>query len=186
MKPKKDQNQIEPTNQNQFSRTVRKKKLFPFIFTFIIAFAFWIILSGKFDPFHISLGIIACAIVAFVSGDLLIASTNTKSMPRQWLGFIRYLPWILYQVFLANIHVLKLVFHPRMMTLIDPKIIRFKSCLNNEMALFIFANSITLTPGTITVSVSMDGDFRVHAIDKASSEPLPGKMEAKVARIFSK
>ena len=46
------------------------------------------------------------------------------------------------------------------------------------------ANSITLTPGTITVSANSDGVFRVHAIDKASAEALPGKMLDKVTKVF--
>jgi len=86
----------------------------------------------------------------------------------------------------ANLHVTYLVFHPRMMDLIDPRIIKFRSKLKSDMALVTFANSITLTPGTITVDVSLDGDFKVHAIDKASGEPLPGEMEARIAKAFGK
>ena len=77
-----------------------------------------------------------------------------------------------------------LVFHPRMMELIDPRIIKFRSKLGSDLALVTFANSITLTPGTITVDVSIDGDFKVHAIDKASGDPLPGEMEARVSKAF--
>jgi len=71
-----------------------------------------------------------------------------------------------------------------MMELIDPRIIKFRSRLKSDLALVTFANSITLTPGTITVYISLDGDFKVHAIDKASGEPLPGEMEARIARAF--
>ena len=52
------------------------------------------------------------------------------------------------------------------------------------MPLFIFGNSITLTPGTITIFVNVFGTYTVHAIDKLSAEALPGKMEKKVERIF--
>jgi len=52
------------------------------------------------------------------------------------------------------------------------------------MSLVTFANSITLTPGTITVYVSIDGDFKVHAIDKASGDPLPGDMEEQIGKAF--
>jgi multicomponent Na+:H+ antiporter subunit E len=71
-----------------------------------------------------------------------------------------------------------------MLDLIDPEIIRFKSKLNQDLSLVTFANSITLTPGTITVYVTMDGVFSVHAIDKKSSEGLPGEMEERIARAF--
>jgi multicomponent Na+:H+ antiporter subunit E len=102
-----------------------------------------------------------------------------------WLRFLQYIPWLLYQVFLANIHLLYLTFHPKMMDLIDPEIIRFRSKLKSNISLLTFANSITLTPGTITVYVSVYGDFQVHAIDKPSGQSLPGEMEARVRRIFS-
>jgi len=95
-----------------------------------------------------------------------------------------YIPWLLYQVLMANLYILYLVFHPRMMERIDPRIIRFQSRLKNELPLVIFANSITLTPGTITVYVSVDGAFQVHAIDRKSGEPLPGEMEARISRAF--
>jgi multicomponent Na+:H+ antiporter subunit E len=142
------------------------------------------VLSGKFDPFHLSLGVVSCFIVAWSSGDLLFADTGLKRLPGVWIRFIPYVPWLLYQIFVANIHVMKLVFHPRMMDLIDPKIIRFKSRLTSNMALFVLANSITLTPGTITVFVSVMGNFTVHVIDKPSGNALPGEMEERVARVF--
>lgn len=77
-----------------------------------------------------------------------------------------------------------LVFHPRMLELIDPRIMRFKSRLKKPMSLFIFANSITLTPGTVTVYVSINGEFTVHVIDEQSGTALPGEMEERVARLM--
>jgi multicomponent Na+:H+ antiporter subunit E len=147
-------------------------------------FGVWILLSGRFDAFHLILGLISCAIVATLSSDLLFTSSNSRGLLRQWVRFVRYIPWLLFQIIKANLYVTYLVFHPRMMELIAPRIIKFRSKLKNDVALVTFANSITLTPGTITVSVSMDGDFKVHAIDEASGEPLPGEMEARIARAF--
>ena len=79
---------------------------------------------------------------------------------------------------------MRLVLHPKMMELIDPKIITFKSRLKSDMSLVTFANSITLTPGTITVYVSVYGRFSVHIIDQASGQSLPGEMEERIARAF--
>ena len=162
----------------------KTKKVVPFSLTFLICFATWIVLSGRFDFFHIGLGVIACGIVAFLSDTILISRRGLALLPRQWLGFIAYVPWLLYQVFLANLHVMYLVFHPRMIELIDPRIMRFKSRLKKPMSLFIFANSITLTPGTITVYVSINGDYTVHVIDEQSGTALPGEMEERVARLM--
>lgn len=162
----------------------RTKKVVPFSLTFLICFATWIVLSGRFDVFHIGLGVIACGIVAYLSDTILISRRGLTHLPRQWLGFIAYIPWLLYQVLLANLHVMYLVFHPRMIELIDPRIMRFKSTLKKPMSLFIFANSITLTPGTITVYVSINGDYTVHVIDEQSGTALPGEMEERVARLM--
>jgi multicomponent Na+:H+ antiporter subunit E len=167
------------------NRSPSRKRFGPYLVTFLIMFFLWILLSGKFDPFHLTLGVISCAIVSFFSGDLLFDSPRMKGFPRSWWRFLLYSPWLLYQIFLANLHVLFLTFHPKMLDLIDPQISRFRSKLRGDLALVTFANSITLTPGTITIYVSVDGDFSVHAIDQQSKQGLPGEMEIRIARAFS-
>ncbi|MGM0452422.1 MAG: Na+/H+ antiporter subunit E [Thermodesulfobacteriota bacterium] len=154
------------------------------VLTFLICFVTWIILSGRFDLFHLVLGVIASLIVALISADIMFAAARFRSLPRMWTGFVCYLPWLLFQILMANLHILYLVFHPRMKQKINPRIITFQSRLKGDMALLIFANSITLTPGTVTVHVSVLGKYTVHAIDEKSSQALPGTMEEKVEKIF--
>jgi len=159
-------------------------KTAPFLITFAALFGLWILLSGKFDFLHLALGLLSCALVSYISSDLLFPEGKPERLLLSMWRFLKYTPWLLYQIWLANLHLLYLTFHPRMLDLIDPHIIRFQSKLTKDLALVSFANSITLTPGTITVSVSVDGDFKIHAIDKVSAEALPGEMEARVARAF--
>ena len=166
------------------SKPGQKKSSTSFFLTFTILFIIWLILSGRFDLFHIGLGIVACTIVTLFSGDLLFSSPKIKELALLWPRFILYIPWLLYQVFLANLQVMYLVFHPRMIELLDPKIIEFRSRLKSDWSRVTFANSITLTPGTITVSVSIYGDFHVHAINRRFAESLPGEMETRVAKVF--
>lgn len=146
---------------------------------------FWMVFSGKFDAFHLSLGIGSSLIVAALSKDLLFPSKIKPGFIICWVRFAAYIPWLFYQIFLANLRVLYLVFHPRMMKLIDPKIIEFDSRLHSDISRTTFANSITLTPGTITINVSVLGKFTVHCIDEISGRSLPGNMEARIARVFS-
>lgn len=180
----KSPHELNKVNSSRRSRV--RKHLTPLLLTFFIMFALWIILSGKFDVFHLSLGVISSAIVAFFSADLLFGNQGIKviNLPASWIRFIRYVPWLLYQIFTANLYVLYLTFHPRMMELIDPRIIKFRSRLKGDLSKVTFANSITLTPGTITVYMTLDGIFSVHAIDKKSRQGLPGEMEKRIARAF--
>ena len=183
----------ESLEQRRNETTVRKNaanpepKLFgaAFFRTFCVLFALWVIFSGRFDLFHLTLGLISCTIVSVLCRDFLF----TKPAPAGnifflWLRLVGYIPWLLYQIFLANLHVLYLVLHPRMMDLIDPHIMRFDSRLKSDRARTTFANSITLTPGTITVDVNVLGRFNVHCIDTHSGEPLPGEMEERIAKVF--
>ncbi|MFP3980314.1 MAG: Na+/H+ antiporter subunit E [Desulfobacterales bacterium] len=154
------------------------------VLTFLVCFATWIVLSGRFDLFHLLLGVIASCIVSTISADILFPVHEFRQLPKMSARFILYLPWLLYKVFQANLNILYLTFHPRMHERIDPQIITFQSRVKGNMALLIFANSITLTPGTVTVHVSVLGKYTVHAIDGKSAEALPGRMEQKVEQIF--
>ena len=153
--------------------------------TFTLLFAFWIFLSGFFDLFHLALGIICSTIVAYASHDLLFTRTNLVTLEirhRAGWHFFLYLPWLFYQIYLANLHVVYLVWHPKMP--IDPKIIRFKTNWRGELVFVIMANSITLTPGTITLDIR-DGEFYVHALSKkVAADLLAGEMQDRVSKIY--
>ena len=154
-----------------------------YLIVFFILYLHWILWSGKFDAFHLSLGVISCALVTFMSHDLFLE--RKKLSPKiivESIRFIKYIPWLLYQIVLSNIHVASLVLSPGMP--IDPKIIRYKTKLKTDIALVTFANSITLTPGTITADIS-DGEYIVHALStKVADDLMTGEMEDKVAQIF--
>jgi len=140
-------------------------------------------MSGLFDLWHFGLGIVSCALVAYMSHDLLFENIRSKNRLREAFRFAAYVPWLLYQIYLANIYVVKLALHPNMRKLIEPHVVKFKTSLKDDFAKVAFANSITLTPGTITLLIEGD-DFYVHAIDQTVAESLPGDMEKRVGHIF--
>lgn len=154
-----------------------------FAITFIFLMLLWLVLSGKSDPLLLFLGLISSLLVAFISHDLLFPSFEAGYF-LQSLRFFAYIPWLILEILKANFHLLRLVFHPRMHDLIDPHIVSFKTGLSRDMSIVTLANSITLTPGTITVTVNSEGFFRVHALDRESSQALPGVMLEKVALVF--
>ena len=154
-----------------------------YILTFLILFLHWIIWSGMLDAFHLSLGVISCIIVTFMSHDFLFKRKRfTATLFAEGFRFFLYIPWLIYQIMLSNIHVAKLVLNPEMP--INPKMIRYKSKLKKELSLATFANSITLTPGTITADI-VDGEYYVHCLDqKVADDLMSGDMEKKVAHVF--
>jgi multicomponent Na+:H+ antiporter subunit E len=154
-----------------------------FIYTFLILAGFWILLSGKFDAFHLTLGALCCLLVSFISHDLLF---RQKKGPRKSgipVRFALFLPRLLGSIVVANFHVARLALHPRMRRLINPTIIRFNSKLKSDIAKVTLANSITLTPGTITVRI-LDDEFVVHALSEKAAAGLPESMEKPIAKVF--
>ncbi len=161
------------------------------IATFIILFGSWIILSGKFDLFHLALGLISCLIVAVISSDLLFNDRRKGFVERitESFRFFCYCFWLLYQILLANLHVIGIAISPtRMEKSLDPHIFTFTTSLKTDFAKFVLANSITLTPGTVTIRI--DGStFYVHAISHAAAGDLIGddsmsEMERRIAHVF--
>jgi multicomponent Na+:H+ antiporter subunit E len=149
--------------------------------TFVIMLAFWVLLSGMFDGFHLTLGIISCLLVSFFSHDLLFYGKPDKAWIKRLLGLLLYSPWLFYQICLASMEIAYIVLHPRMLEIMDPRLIRFRTRLKTNLSRFTFAQSITLTPGTITVNM-MENEFTVYALTKNAADKLPGEMEARVAK----
>lgn len=177
----------EPTPRRGWQRPLVRWAL-----EFALLFGLWLALSGNFDPVFLVFGAIFSVIVVAVTQDISLPSDPQRfvAMPEspRWLvatgvRFLLYLPWLLWQILLANVHVAYLVLHPRIP--IDPKLVRFHTHLETEPAQVLLAHSITLTPGTITVDIDTDGRFLVHALTPTSSEGLAqGAMQNKVGRVF--
>jgi len=148
--------------------------------TFVIMLIFWVIMSGMFDAFHFSLGVLCCLLIAFFSSDLLFPEQG-RPWVRELVGMILYLPWLVWQILIANFQVTCIILHPRMLEKIDPHLFRFKSKLTRPLAKVAMAQSITLTPGTITVNIHED-EFTVYALTSEAAESLPGEMEERIAR----
>lgn len=148
--------------------------------TFLIMLAFWVVMSGMFDAFHFSLGVLCCLLVAHFSSELLFPE-HGKPWVRELGGMVLYFPWLLKEILLANLQVAYIILHPNMLDKIDPHLFRFKSKLTRPLAKVAMAQSITLTPGTITVNIHED-EFTVYALTSAAAKSLPGEMEERVAR----
>lgn len=167
------------------SMSPRRYRIYTYIITFLLMFLTWVVLSGRFDSFHLSLGVISCALVSYMSRDLLFTSGRLQGLSTVSVKFIAYIPWLMWQIWLANVHVLKVALSPRMMECLEPHMIRLPTRLKSELSIVTLANSITLTPGTITVYASTDGKMMIHALDRTIGDvDSLHAMEERVAKVF--
>ncbi len=152
-----------------------------FLLTAIIMFIFWISLSGEFSVILILSGVISSLLVSYWSHDLLLGNANIKLEIVRIIRFLKYLPWLFVQIVISNIDLAYRTLHPKMP--INPRVISFKNEYKTELGMVTLANSITLTPGTVTINVDKD-EFIVHAITEDSAKALnSGEMQARIKKI---
>lgn len=152
------------------------------IYTFLIMFGFWILLSGQFHFILLVSGVVSSLFVAYISHDLLIGKVDITTVIVKTSRLFRYLPWLFWQIVMANFDLAYRTLHPGMR--IEPHIIKFNTDLKTDKGIAILANSITLTPGTVTVVANKNGEFVVHALAKRPADGLlSGQMQAKVKEI---
>lgn len=154
----------------------------------LILFAFWMVLSGRSETKFIVYGLVTAVATTWITYPLLLVE-NKKGDKQYYvfgidiLKFIPYCFWLLWQLILANIDVLLANCGEKLR--INPRVVRFYFKVDNPMATVVLANSITLTPGTVTMNVTEDGLFEVHALTDGAAEGLEeGSMQRKVAELY--
>lgn len=166
----------------------RKKDLAHFFVLTVILFAIWILLSGKVELKFLLIGLISSLIISFISLPFMTIKDLESGKEYfvfgvNYLKLIPYCLWVIKEIFKSTID----VSHEILKKHVDyePRIVYFRMPLQNPMARVVLANSIILTPGTITVDVMSDGIFEVHALNKnAADDMLTGEMPRRVAALF--
>lgn len=154
----------------------------------LVLFAFWMVLSGRTETKFVVYGILTAVVTTWVTYPLLLVPNKDCSKKYYVFGFsipkmIMYFFWLMWQLVLANIDVLLATTGQELN--IDPKVVRFRFRADNPMASVILANSITLTPGTVTMNVTDDGVYEIHALTVgAAAGVLDGSMQKKVADLY--
>lgn len=134
------------------------------IILFILGLITWALLTWVPDWQHMLIGIFVSAFVAYMTGDFFVKRPHLFTHPRRYLWFLYYAPIFIWECFKANIDVAYRVIHPDLP--IHPGIVKVKTELKSEVALTFLANSITLTPGTLTVDVDKENScLYIHWIE---------------------
>ena len=146
----------------------------------VVLFILWLLLSGHTDPLLLGLGLVSCLVSVYLARRMDVV--DHEGHPVQ-LGpsLLTYLPWLGWQVIKSNLTVAKLILHPRMP--ITPAIFKVRASQTSDLGKVIYANSITLTPGT--VSMSIDGDeILVHSLTTKGRQDIEaGEMDRRVTRM---
>ena len=144
----------------------------------LLLFGLWLLLSTTYNVAHVITGAIVAVVVM-----LLNPAGPPPERKMSWFAMLGYLPWIVGRILRSGFHVSGLILSPSLP--ISPRLIRHETELRSDGELVVFGNSITLTPGTITVEIE-PGELVVHALDEFSStDLLSGALEARVGRVFS-
>ena len=140
-------------------------------------FLIWLLLSESLDGLHIGMGILVAFGVAWLNTE----RSSTRSSIRGWRMFC-YFPWLVGRIVHSGIHLSILILHPSLP--IDPKMIRHQTKLQDDGSIVLLGNSITLTPGTITVEVESQ-DLVVHAMDDSSADDVTSRrIEQRIDGLF--
>jgi multicomponent Na+:H+ antiporter subunit E len=140
--------------------------------------ALWLLLSGHYTALIMSFGAGSVVLVVYLAHRMDVA--DHEGVPLYMGGrLLRYIPWLLKEVFVANVAVAKVILNPKLP--ISPIMVRFQGTQRTDMGRFIYGNSITLTPGTITTGV--DGNaFEIHAL---TFHDVDGREENEMDRLCS-
>ena len=149
-----------------------------------VLLSLWLLFSGHYDVFHISAGIFSVGLIMLLNRELFRVRLYPGDIHREIKisAVFGYVVWLLKEIVVAAVGVARIVLTPKMP--LDPSLLEFHAEMPNAGSQAILANSITLTPGTITIDIS-HGVFLVHAINDSSSDGLVrGVMPARVAHLY--
>jgi multicomponent Na+:H+ antiporter subunit E len=140
-------------------------------------FLIWLLLTGSFAWPHVTLGLVAALGVAWLNTDRSASRDSIHPLRLAW-----YFAWLIGRILKSGLHLSFLILHPALP--IDPRMIRHRTNLREDSGIVLLGNSITLTPGTLTVEVD-DQNLLVHAIDDKSAEDLAAlHFDRKIVRLF--
>lgn len=156
-----------------------------YVAVFILSLIFWLLITFRFTVPNLIVGSVAAALCSVIFAKYYFHSVYKFLQPQRYFWFLVYLVIFIWACIKANFDVAYRVLHPAMP--IRPGIVKVKTTLKSGFAKTMLANSITMTPGTITVDI-IDDDFYIHWIYVSSEDPavytkrITGKFEKYIKR----
>ena len=140
----------------------------------------WLTLSGYLEPLLLTFGIISCVSVVLIAHRMNVIDHEGHPVHLGW-RIVAYWPWLIWEIVKSNIDVARRILDPALP--ISPCMVRVKTTQGSDLAQVIYANSITLTPGTVSIVVE-DDSILVHAVAKELADDLEtGEMDRRVTAV---
>ena len=137
---------------------------------YLLFFLIWIIFNGRVTWEIAAFGVVLAGIMyGFICKFMNYRPSMDILVCKKLFGFLHYLFVLVKEIVKANVTVIGMIFSSRYE--LEPAVVRFRTNLQSRFARVVLANSITLTPGTITISM-VDGEYIVHCLDKSLAEGL--------------
>ena len=150
-------------------------------FLFFILFSLWLLMSGHYNVLIISLGIISCTFCVYVAkrGKLI----DDEGLPIFFIPrLLNYLTWLFKEILKSNLSTAKVIINGK----VEPETFTVKASQVTDVAKVTYANSITLTPGTVTTKIQK-GVFEVHALNSDfGNDVRTNEMDKKVTWLEGK
>jgi len=159
-----------------------------YLAAFIVSFGVWLALTGTLEWEEIPAGLVISTLAAALGWKRFSQVGLSALTPKKVIFFLLYIPVFFWEMIKANFDVAYRVIHPRMP--IRPGVVRIKTGLKSDAGKFALANSITLTPGTLTMDVRGE-DLLIHWINvrspetEAATEMIGSRFERFLRRVFS-
>ena len=139
-----------------------KKQSSPYVMTFVIGLLLWVLLTASLAKDELISGVIISLVVSLISAPKMKILNGLKLNFGFIFGILQYLGYFFYALIKANLDLAKRVISPDMK--IHPDVVEIETTMQSDLGKLFLANSITLTPGTLTVDV-YDNRMLVHWID---------------------
>jgi len=146
----------------------------------LFLFGFWLVLSGYFTPFLITMGFLTALGVVWLARRMDVIDREGHPVHLGPRALFSYWPWLLVEIIKSGWDVTRIILNPRLP--VSPTLLRFEPTQKSDVGLATHANSITLTPGTISIEAG-HGEFLVHAVTEAGADGIRGgEMDQRVTR----
>lgn len=152
-----------------------------FVWLVFLLSVFWLVNSGHFDVLLLSFGVFSIALVIWINNRMSRFSEGYLPPVIMSIRLPGYIIWLLKEIVMSNIEVIRCIYQRR--PAIEPSVFKVKVSQKTDLFKALYANSITMTPGTITMEIEGD-EFTIHALTRSSRQGIEsGEMDRRVRSI---